>query len=168
MHNATENEAAISDLVGNLRFMVRAIYVDSAKMSRQYGLTSAQSSVVRTLFKNGSMSSADLSRTLHVTPSNITGIIDRLGKKGLAERIPQSNDRRVVRIQLTAQGQVLGEVLPDPIEKKLIRSLSHLPPEQINLLGNLIRHLLQAIDAEVTEDIGMPDFSAEASPSADL
>ena len=167
MPPSTENEASIRQLVGNLRHLVRAIYLDSAKMSRQYGLTSAQSSVVRTLFKNGPLSSADLSRKLYVTPSNITGIIDRLDKKGLVERIPQATDRRVVRIQLTAQGHALGEQLPDPIEKKLVASLSHMPHEQVSALCDLIRHLLNAIDADAVVD-APPDFSNQTASLPDL
>jgi DNA-binding MarR family transcriptional regulator len=148
MNASIDNEASIRELVGGLRLLVRAVYVDSAKMSRRYGLTGAQSSVVRTLFQNGPISSADLSRKLYVTPSNITGIIDRLDKKGLVERVPQANDRRVVRIQLTAAGLTLGKALPDPIEKKLVRRLAHMPHEHIQLLCDLTREILDAIDAK--------------------
>ena len=162
-----ENEASISRLVTSLRLLVRAIYVDSARMSRQYGLTSAQSGVLRTIYKNGALSSADLSRRLHVTPSNITGIIDRLGKKGLVERIPLAHDRRVVRIHLTAEGHSLGEALPDPIEKKLIASLSHMPPDQIRQLCKLTRHLLKAIDADAEIDAPL-DFPNSTAATFDL
>ena len=48
------------------------------KMGKQYGLTGPQSLVLRLLIKEGALSSADLSRQMYVTPSNITGIIDRL------------------------------------------------------------------------------------------
>ena len=54
---------------------------------------------------------------MYVTPSNITGIIDRLEKKGLVERIRQQGDRRVALITLTQSGQKLGQTIPDPIEK---------------------------------------------------
>ncbi len=167
MNSSLNTEGSIQELVGSLRHLVRAIYVDSAKMSRKHGLTSAQSSVVRTLFKNGPLSSADLSRRLYVTPSNITGIIDRLDKKGLVERIPQAKDRRVVRIQLTAQGLARAEELPDPIEKKLVASLSHMPHAQVKALCDLTRHLLNAIDADAVID-APPDFLDRTAAPPDL
>jgi DNA-binding MarR family transcriptional regulator len=82
-----QNESVIQDIVWSVRRLVRAVYLDSQKISKRYGLTEPQSAVLRNLFNNGSMSSADLSRTLYVTPSNITGIIDRLEKKKFVERI---------------------------------------------------------------------------------
>ena len=76
-----QNESVIQDLVWSIRRLIRAVYLDSQKISKRYGLTGPQSAVIRNLFNKGPMSSADLSRNLFVTPSNITGIIDRLEKK---------------------------------------------------------------------------------------
>ena len=101
MEGYPENETVIKEIVGALRRLVKAVYLDSSKISRQYGLTAAQSIVLRILFHEGPLSSADLSRRLYVTPSNMTGVIDRLEKKALVERVRQAADRRVVLITLT-------------------------------------------------------------------
>ena len=63
--------------------MVRTVYLDSLKMNKVFGLTGPQSTALRALHSCGPMSSAAMSKLLYVTPSNITGIIDRLEKKGL-------------------------------------------------------------------------------------
>jgi DNA-binding MarR family transcriptional regulator len=73
-----ENEQLIKDTVTSLRRLLRAVYVDNAKMSRQYGVTGAQGSVLRSLRDSGPASSAQLSRNLYVKPSTMTGLIDRL------------------------------------------------------------------------------------------
>ena len=83
----SDNEPVINNLVVAIRKLIRAVYLDSQQINKQYGLTGPQSGVLRILIKNGPTSSADLSRLLYVTPSNITGIIDRLEKKALVERI---------------------------------------------------------------------------------
>ena len=90
-----ENELLIKEIVSAIRKFVRAVSLDAFQMSKQYGLTGPQSSVLRTLATEVPLSSASLSRRLYVTPSNITGIIDRLEKKGLVERIRKEGDRRV-------------------------------------------------------------------------
>ena len=115
----TEDEAIVKELVGSIRRLLRAVYLDSQRISRQYGLTGPQSGVLRSLFNKGSMSSADLSRLTYVTPSNITGIIDRLENKGLVERIRVKGDRRIALITLTHKGEALSKTLPDPIEERL-------------------------------------------------
>ncbi len=147
-----ENELLIKEIVGAIRKLVRAVSNDAFKMSRQYGLTGPQSSVLRTLVNEGSLSSASLSRRLYVTPSNITGIIDRLEKKGLVERIKKEGDRRVALITLTESGNELSNSLPDPIEKKLINELADLEPEHVRILAMVMNQILNLIDAKGVED----------------
>ena len=147
-----DNENVIKDIVESIRRLVRAEYLDSQKMSKQYGLTGPQSLVLRLLIKNGALSSADLSRQMYVTPSNITGIIDRLEKKGLVERIRKQGDRRVALITLTHSGQKLGETIPDPIEKKFVNQLADLEPEHLQILAMAMNQVLNMIDTKEAEE----------------
>ena len=148
----SENESVIQDIVGSIRKLVRAVYLDSQKMKREFGMTGPQSGVLRLLLKNGSMSSADLSRLMYVTPSNITGIIDRLEKKGLVERVRRERDRRVTLLVLTAAGKELSEGIPDAIEKKLINQLSDLENEHVQILAMAMNQVLNLIDTSGVEE----------------
>ena len=147
-----QNESVIQDIVWSIRRLVRAVYLDSQKISKRYGLTGPQSSVLRNLLNIGSRSSADLSRNLFVTPSNITGIIDRLEKKQFVERIKKEGDRRVALITLTQTGQELSKTLPDPIMKKFITQLADLEPEHVQLLAMAMNQILNLIDTEDIEE----------------
>ena len=161
-----ENELVIKEIVDAIRRLYRAVYLDSSKMSRQFGLTGAQSGVLRNLFAHGALSSADLSRKLYVTPSNITGVIDRLERKGLVERIRKVGDRRVALITLTESGEELSKLLPDPIEKKLISELADLDLEHVQLLGMAMNQILNLIDTKGVEDAPM-ELNQEISPISD-
>ncbi len=147
-----ENELLIKEIVGAIRKFVRAVSLDAFKMSKEYGLTGPQSTLLRTLVKEGPLSSASLSRRLYVTPSNITGIIDRLEKKGLVERIRKDRDRRIVLINLTESGAELSNSLPDPIEKKLIYELADLKPEHVRILALVMNQILNLIDAKGVDE----------------
>jgi DNA-binding MarR family transcriptional regulator len=160
---SAENELVIKEIVDAIRRLNRAVYLDSSKMSRQFGLTGAQSGVLRHLFAHGALSSADLSRKLYVSPSNITGVIDRLERKRLVERIRKMGDRRVALITLTENGEELSKLLPDPIEKKLISELVDLDVEHVQLLGMAINQILNLIETRGVE--GAPkELSQEISP----
>ena len=159
-----QNESVIQEIVWSVRRLVRAVYLDSQKISKRYGLTEPQSAVLRNLFNNGPLSSADLSRTLFVTPSNITGIIDRLEKKQLVERIKKDGDRRVALITLTDTGKELSKTLPDPIMKKFIAELADLEPEHVQLLAMAMNQILNLID---TEDVGEEPLERSSEPDAD-
>jgi DNA-binding MarR family transcriptional regulator len=143
-----ENEMLIKDIVSAIRKFVRAVSLDTFKMSRQYGLTGPQSAILSTLFKEGPLSSASLSRRLYVTPSNITGIIDRLESKGFVERTKKKGDRRIALIELTESGSELSSGLPDPIEKKLISELADLETEHVRILALVMNQILNLIDAK--------------------
>jgi DNA-binding MarR family transcriptional regulator len=149
------NEDVIKDIVKSIRRLVRAEHLDSQKMSKQFGLTGPQSLVLRLLIKEGALSSADLSRKMYVTPSNITGIIDRLEKKGFVERTRKPGDRRVALITLTKSGQKLGKTLPDPIEKKIITQLADLEPERLQILAVAMNQILNLIDAKGAKKISL-------------
>jgi DNA-binding MarR family transcriptional regulator len=156
-----ESEAVIYNIVDSIRRLVRTVYLDSQKMSKQYGLTGPQSSVLRNLVIDGPMSSADLSRMLYVTPSNITGIIDRLEIKGLVKRIKKQGDRRVALITLTESGQQLGRSIPDPIINLFISELSDLEPEHLKSIAGAMNQVLNLIDAKGVEEAPL-EFSQES------
>jgi len=156
-----DHEAVIHHIVDSIRRLVRAVYLDSQKMSKQFGLTGPQSSVLRNLVNDGPMSSADLSRMLYVTPANITGIIDRLEIKGLVKRIKKQGDRRVALITLTGSGQQLGRSIPDPIMNLFISELSDLEPEDLRLLSGAMNQVLNLIEAKGVEEASL-EFRRES------
>ena len=55
---------------------------------------------------------------MHCEASNVTGIVDRLEARGLIERRPSAEDRRVKMLALTEEGQELrrkiGERMNEP------------------------------------------------------
>ena len=61
----------------------------------------------------GGLSQTDLSRYLLMHRSNLTGLVDRLEKRGLVRRQDATADRRAYRVVLTAAGaKLLAEILP--------------------------------------------------------
>jgi len=158
---SNQTEELIQKIVSGIRYLVRAVYSDASKVSKQFGLTGPQHMVLRNLYRQGQMSSAQLSRKLHVTPSNITGIIDRLESKGLATRIQKKGDRRVHLISLTSSGTDLSKTLPDPIERKLISGLANLAPEEIQNLERSIHQILKLIDVQTGNDYALEFFQIE-------
>lgn len=142
---------AIQHIVTAIRQLVSSIHHNSAMLKKHYGLTGPQSEALRILDSEGSISSAELSRKLYVTPSNITGIIDRLEKKELVERIRKPEDRRVSLVALTDKGHMLYQSLPASIEGKLISGLHDMDVENISTLYKELYKVLNILDADQFE-----------------
>jgi MarR family transcriptional regulator, 2-MHQ and catechol-resistance regulon repressor len=79
----------------------------TGKDIEQYGLTQPQFGVVETLGHLGPMTIGDLSKKMLVTGGCVTVILDNLEKEGLVERIRSTEDRRVIKVQLTTKGDTL-------------------------------------------------------------
>lgn len=66
------------------------------------GLTAPQTIVMREVVRNEGVNLRDLSRAISLAHSTVSGIVDRLEKRGLIERRPDPNDGRVSCIYPTA------------------------------------------------------------------
>lgn len=69
--------------------------------------------VVVCLGQNGPSKMKDIGHNLSVSLSNLTVIVDKLEEKGLAERIRSTEDRRIVMVHLTNEGQAIFDAHHD-------------------------------------------------------
>jgi DNA-binding MarR family transcriptional regulator len=80
----------------------------------RWDLSPSQFNVLNLLRLNpDGLSQTDLSRQLIMHRSNVTGLVDRLERRGWVERQDVAGDRRAYRVTLTRAGAaLLREVLP--------------------------------------------------------
>ena len=84
---------------------------------RSLGLTSSQFDVIATLGDTEGMTCRELSEKTLVTKGTLTGVLDRLEKKGMIIRVPSREDRRSIFIRLTPKGNArFREVFPAHIQ----------------------------------------------------
>ena len=89
----------------------RATYMINRRLSSKVrevlpsDITPEQLFILRYLKRNAEVSSSELSDLLCVGKSTISSIINRMVNKGYVERIPSQEDRRVVYLSLTEEGQ---------------------------------------------------------------
>jgi DNA-binding MarR family transcriptional regulator len=91
-----------------------AVWNASRVFFEQWELSPSQFNVLNLLVAEpGGLSQIELSRQLIMHRSNVTGLVDRLERRGLAERQDAAGDRRAYRVVLTARGgQLVREILP--------------------------------------------------------
>ncbi len=74
---------------------------------RSMRLTPSQFDVIVTLGDTQGLTCSELSSQTLVTKGTLTGVLDRLAKKGLIRREPVSRDKRCTKIRLTDKGHSL-------------------------------------------------------------
>jgi len=85
-------------------------------LAARASLTGPQLTVVKMLEHMGDLSLSELSDAIRAQNSTVTGIVDRMEREGIVERVRSTDDRRVVRIHLTDKGNKLASEIPiEPI-----------------------------------------------------
>jgi DNA-binding MarR family transcriptional regulator len=109
------------------------------RLFREFGLTSSQYNVLRILRGEGkplpSLEIAD--RMIQVVPA-ITGLIDRLEKQELVIRRRDSEDRRVVFVELTPKARKLLAQIDAPLHQLHVQLVGHLTGPELADLSRLL------------------------------
>jgi DNA-binding MarR family transcriptional regulator len=95
---------------------------------RPLGISVAQCAVLFHLDLHGTLSAADLSRLIHVTPQGIASTVRRLVQTGWIDRRPHPVHGRIVLLALTKNGQrALHDAMrsADEVEALVTRGLSN-------------------------------------------
>jgi DNA-binding MarR family transcriptional regulator len=105
------------------------------------GLSFPQAHALKVLRPGNPIAMRELASSLHCDPSNITGIVDRLGDRGLVERGSAPGDRRVKTLMLTEEGTALRMRLLDRLSEPP-PGLGRLSSAEQRLLRDLLRRAL--------------------------
>lgn len=101
------------DSVAYLMKRVLASFVQQAELRLEpHDLTHAQWQPLFKLRKAGGMAVAELARELQMDAGAMTRLLDRLEKKGLCKRVRSTEDRRVVMVELTPDGEQASALVP--------------------------------------------------------
>lgn len=90
------------------------------------------------IYPDGSSTMSEFSNALSVPLSTATRIADWLVDNGYIQRLPDSDDRRVVRVALTEAGRKLYEAIDRYIRQRIKQILSTLTNEEKSILLTLV------------------------------
>ena len=76
--------------------MLRRIGKTYKERLSPYGITSSQFFILIALYEEDGITAGELAKKVDVDPSSLTGIVDRLERQGLVERIFKKDDRLAV------------------------------------------------------------------------
>ncbi len=139
-------------IIFSIRRLIQASELYSKELNKKHQISAAQLNCILTLYEHGPLPLSQIAKHMMVKSSTVTGVVDRLEKKGLAGRMRNSPDRRVITIQLTEAGKNLAQNAPPPIQQKIIDGLKqteNAKKEQIVSSLNMLTDMLDVQDLEV-------------------
>src|SRR5579875_3476096 len=108
------------------------------------GLTVPTLKVLFLLREGPGMPAGLLAQQLGVTPSTITGLVDRLVAQGLVRREEDPRDRRLVRNYLTTEGASTAGDIQRQARDLIAQVLAELDDAQLNRLCTALEDLIDA------------------------
>ena len=96
------NPAEVADLLPEI---MRRLMGGRPAPTALRALTLPQFGALKTITFRPSCTMGELAKALGVTLGAATGLVDRLIQQGLVERVSDPEDRRLVRVRLTAKGR---------------------------------------------------------------
>jgi DNA-binding MarR family transcriptional regulator len=138
------------------RIVETAIYLqaESRRLAKEQcarlGITATQLNVLKLLQTVGDLSLSALSKQMAATNSTITGITDRMVAAGYIAREQSTEDRRVWKIRLTADGRAIARKIDVAPWEILQRALAALPPAELDGLIKTLDKIAERVEQEVS------------------
>lgn len=135
-------------IIRAIRRIVRAVDLQSRHLAGRCGLTGPQLIALRAVERLGPVSVSILAREISVGQATISGILDRLERRGLVERARDTRDRRKVTVLMTDAGRGILATAPPLLQDRFLHELTRLEEwERTSMLAALQR-VASMMDAE--------------------
>ena len=142
------NPDTVSEIIDNLRRVFQVVNGQSKKVERETGLTGPQLWAIKTISQGAPIMVSEIARQMYLHPATVVGILDRLEKQDLVTRMRSQEDRRVVRVELTARGAALVKKAPEVAQGLLVSGLETLPITRLKNIAEGLDQLVALLGAQ--------------------
>lgn len=110
-----------------------------SKRLSEYDVTPVQHGVLSCLMGKSYDTPKHLAENLSLETSTISGILDRMQKKGLIDRVVNKEDRREVQVRITEKGRELEDkigIITDEVNAEVLKNFTD---DEIAYIKNSLR-----------------------------
>ncbi len=135
------------DILLALRRIMRSMDIASRQLISKHGLTTPQLMCLQHMLEQGPMTTGMLAQAVSLSPATVTGILDRMERRGLVTRERRPEDKRRVLVAVTDVGRMAAEAAPSYLAERLTKALEHLPEGERMEIQRAILYLADLADA---------------------
>lgn len=134
-------------IVASIRQIIRAVDLHSRRLVEAHGLTGPQLAALSEVVRTGPVSPTALARAVHLSQATVTGIIQRLERRGLVRRDANASDRRSVLLHPTDAGRQLLATSPSPLQDRFRAGLAKLDQAERDRILETLQRVAGLMDA---------------------
>ena len=109
-------------------------------------LTLSQIAILDVLSRDKESTMSDMARAMNVTTAAMTGMIDRLVRDGYVARANDTDDRRVIKIKLTARGNAAVKSSLENKKHMISRVFGVLPQKERDEYLKILMRIRQGLN----------------------
>ena len=138
----------IAGIIDDIRRVFQVVNEQSKKAKRETGLTGPQLWAIKMIGDLSPVRVSDLAAKIYLHPATVVGILNRLELRGLIKRMRTSEDRRVVKIELTDAGNAIVAKAPQVAQGLLVSGLEVLPLKKLQGISVCLKELVHILGAQ--------------------
>lgn len=143
------SDAELEDLiVASIRRIVRAVDLHSRHLVEEHGITAPQLAVLGEASRLGGPSIGTLARGVHLSQPTVSGVLDRLERRGCVRRERSESDRRAVVVTTTEKGEKVLRESPSLLQDRFREELARLEGWERHWLLSALERIAAMMDAE--------------------
>lgn len=131
-----------------LRQINRFIDIHSRSLVKHYGLTGPQLVVLKAISKHREIIPGQLAKVVSLSQATITGILERLGRRGLVTRRRSESDRRRVLVNTTPEAEHMLDTGPPIMQISFVESFNRLHDWERTMILSSLQRLVSLMDAD--------------------
>jgi DNA-binding MarR family transcriptional regulator len=131
-----------------LRKIMQAISLHSRSLVKDVGLTGPQLIFLKEVARTERMSIGEIAKAISLSQATVTGILERLVKRGLVSRQRSKQDRRRVLISITPAGEQILAKAPPPIQASFLKQLDNMDAWEQTMILSALQRIVSMMGAE--------------------
>jgi DNA-binding MarR family transcriptional regulator len=143
-----EKNDTVAEIVDNIRRVFQVVNEHSKQAERKTGLTGPQLWAIKTIAQGAPLMVSEIATRMHLHPATVVGILDRLETRGLVRRVRSTEDRRVVRVELTGGGKGLVKKAPEVAQGLLVSGLEQLKTKNLKTIAAALDQMVEILGAQ--------------------
>ena len=142
--------ASISmQIIMRIRQINRALSKHSKYLQDNYRITIPQLLCLKVIHQKGPIPLGELTRVVYLNNSTVTGIVDRLEKRGLVKRNRISRDRRQIHVTATEEGRRFLEKAPSEFQDRFLEQIGEVDSETADTILNSLTMIIKMLGGDL-------------------
>ena len=129
-----------------LRKIIQSIDLHSRFLAKRFGLTGPQLVILRQITHRSGTTAGEVAKAISLSQATVTGILERLERRGFIIRQRSDIDRRRILLRATERASAVLAEAPPVMQESFVAAFSRLPGWEQSMILSALQRLVVLMD----------------------